>query len=568
MTAMLKKRLPVGIENFEKIRRDGFYYVDKTDLIKELLENRGEVNLFTRPRRFGKTLNMSMFQCFFEIGCDKSLFDGLRIAEESTLCETYMGKFPVISISLKGIDAADYETARNLMVKVVNEEARRFQFLTESSRLTDTDKMLFGQLLQKEMDDETLFCSLRELTELLRKHYEKQVIVLIDEYDVPLAKANELGYYDEMVRLIRGIFGSALKTNHNLYFAVLTGCLRVAKESIFTGVNNFNTFTITDVDFDEYFGFTDAEVKEMLEEYQLGSSYEDVREWYDGYRFGNVDVYCPWDVICYVNKRRTDPALQPQNYWLNTSGNEVVRHFIEALGDGVTKTEMERLIGGEIVQKEIHEEMTYHDLYADMGNVWSVLFMTGYLTQRGRADGNLYNLVIPNREIRNIFTEQIMKMFQEQAEQDGETLGRFCDALEQGNAEEVERCFTGYMRKTVSIRDTFVRKATKENFYHGMLIGLLGFKEGWTVMSNREAGDGFSDIQILIDDAETGIVIEVKYAQNGDLEAECQKALTQMRALHYEDGMRNAGMQKVFKYGIACWKKTCKVVVESEILVG
>ena len=568
MTAMLKKRLPVGIENFEKIRRDGFYYVDKTDLIKELLENWGEVNLFTRPRRFGKTLNMSMFQCFFEIGCDKSLFDGLRIAEESTLCETYMGKFPVISISLKGIDAADYETARNLMVKVVNEEARRFQFLTESSRLTDTDKMLFGQLLQKEMDDETLFCSLRELTELLRKHYEKQVIVLIDEYDVPLAKANELGYYGEMVRLIRGIFGSALKTNHNLYFAVLTGCLRVAKESIFTGVNNFNTFTITDVDFDEYFGFTDAEVKEMLEEYQLGSSYEDVREWYDGYRFGNVDVYCPWDVIYYVNKRRTDPALQPQNYWLNTSGNEVVRHFIEALGDGVTKTEMERLIGGEIVQKEIHEEMTYHDLYADMGNVWSVLFMTGYLTQRGRADGNLYNLVIPNREIRNIFTEQIMKMFQEQAEQDGETLGRFCDALEQGNAEEAERCFTGYMRKTVSIRDTFVRKATKENFYHGMLIGLLGFKEGWTVMSNREAGDGFSDIQILIDDAETGIVIEVKYAQNGDLEAECQKALTQMRALHYEDGMRNAGMQKVFKYGIACWKKTCKVVVESEILVG
>lgn len=568
MTAMLKKRLPVGIENFEKIRRDGFYYVDKTDLIKELLENWGEVNLFTRPRRFGKTLNMSMFQCFFEIGCDKSLFDGLRIAEESTLCETYMGKFPVISISLKGIDAADYETARNLMVKVVNEEARRFQFLTESSRLTDTDKILFGQLLQKEMDDETLFCSLRELTELLRKHYEKQVIVLIDEYDVPLAKANELGYYGEMVRLIRGIFGSALKTNHNLYFAVLTGCLRVAKESIFTGVNNFNTFTITDVDFDEYFGFTDAEVKEMLEEYQLGSSYEDVREWYDGYRFGNVDVYCPWDVICYVNKRRTDPALQPQNYWLNTSGNEVVRHFIEALGDGVTKTEMERLIGGEIVQKEIHEEMTYHDLYADMGNVWSVLFMTGYLTQRGRADGNLYNLVIPNREIRNIFTEQIMKMFQEQAEQDGETLGRFCDALEQGNAEEAERCFTGYMRKTVSIRDTFVRKATKENFYHGMLIGLLGFKEGWTVMSNREAGDGFSDIQILIDDAETGIVIEVKYAQNGDLEAECQKALTQMRALHYEDGMRNAGMQKVFKYGIACWKKTCKVVVESEILVG
>ena len=563
MTAMLKKRLPVGIENFEKIRRDGFYYVDKTDLIKELLENWGEVNLFTRPRRFGKTLNMSMFQCFFEIGCDKSLFDGLRIAEESTLCETYMGKFPVISISLKGIDAADYETARNLMVKVVNEEARRFQFLTESSRLTDTDKMLFGQLLQKEMDDETLFCSLRELTELLRKHYEKQVIVLIDEYDVPLAKANELGYYDEMVRLIRGIFGSALKTNHNLYFAVLTGCLRVAKESIFTGVNNFNTFTITDVDFDEYFGFTDAEVKEMLEEYQLGSSYEDVREWYDGYRFGNVDVYCPWDVICYVNKRRTDPALQPQNYWLNTSGNEVVRHFIEALGDGVTKTEMERLIGGEIVQKEIHEEMTYHDLYADMGNVWSVLFMTGYLTQRGRADGNLYNLVIPNREIRNIFTEQIMKMFQEQAEQDGETLGRFCDALEQGNAEEVERCFTGYMRKTVSIRDTFVRKATKENFYHGILLGILSFKDGWTVTSNRESGNGFSDILIQIDDSDTGIVIEVKYTEEGkSMESDCKAALKQIDEKNYTETLYQEGVKRILKYGIACQIKDCKVMLE------
>ena len=411
MTAMLKKRLPVGIENFEKIRRDGFYYVDKTDLIKELLENWGEVNLFTRPRRFGKTLNMSMFQCFFEIGCDKSLFDGLRIAEESTLCETYMGKFPVISISLKGIDAADYETARNLMVKVVNEEARRFQFLTESSRLTDTDKMLFGQLLQKEMDDETLFCSLRELTELLRKHYEKQVIVLIDEYDVPLAKANELGYYDEMVRLIRGIFGSALKTNHNLYFAVLTGCLRVAKESIFTGVNNFNTFTITDVDFDEYFGFTDAEVKEMLEEYQLGSSYEDVREWYDGYRFGNVDVYCPWDVINYCADHRNDRKMPPQNYWLNTSGNAIVRRFVD-MANIQTRNEIEQLIDGKTIIKEIYQELTYNELDSSIDHLWSVLFTTGYLTRKRQIEKNKYELCIPNKEIQELFIRQIQEWFQ------------------------------------------------------------------------------------------------------------------------------------------------------------
>lgn len=559
---MLKKRLPVGIENFEKIRRDGFYYVDKTDLIKELLENWGEVNLFTRPRRFGKTLNMSMFQCFFEIGCDQSLFDGLRIAEESTLCETYMGKFPVISISLKGIDAADYETARNLMVKVVNEEARRFQFLTESSRLTDTDKMLFGQLLQKEMDDETLFCSLRELTELLRKHYEKQVIVLIDEYDVPLAKANELGYYDEMVRLIRGIFGSALKTNHNLYFAMLTGCLRVAKESIFTGVNNFNTFTITDVDFDEYFGFTDAEVKEMLEEYQLGSSYEDVREWYDGYRFGNVDVYCPWDVINHVDRLCAEPDAEPQSYWINSSGNDLVKRFVDK-ADKTTRDELERLIAGETIEKQIRLELTYDEIDNSIDHLWSVLFTTGYLTKTGKVEKGVYQLVIPNKEVREVYVLQIQEWFRQTVQQEPEPVKGWLAALEHGEEEKAEQCLNRILGNTISIFDTKSHKNEKEIFYHGILLGLLRCKSNWLIRSNVESGDGFVDILIEPEDPDAGIIIELKYAQTfAGLENACEKALAQIREKRYEERLREDGREKILAYGIAFYKKRCKMMVQ------
>lgn len=562
MTAMLKKRLPVGIENFEKIRRDGFYYVDKTDLIKELLENWGEVNLFTRPRRFGKTLNMSMFQCFFEIGCDKSLFDGLRIAEESTLCETYMGKFPVISISLKGIDAADYETARNLMVKVVNEEARRFQFLTESNRLTDTDKMLFGQLLQKEMDDETLFCSLRELTELLRKHYEKQVIVLIDEYDVPLAKANELGYYDEMVRLIRRIFGSVLKTNHNLYFAVLTGCLRVTKESIFTGVNNFNTFTITDVDFDEYFGFTDAEVKEMLEEYQLGSSYEDVREWYDGYRFGNVDVYCPWDVINHVDRLCAEPDAEPQSYWINSSGNDLVKRFVDK-ADKTTRDELERLIAGETIEKQIRLELTYDEIDNSIDHLWSVLFTTGYLTKTGKVEKGVYQLVIPNKEVREVYVLQIQEWFRQTVQQEPEPVKGWLAALEHGEEEKAEQCLNRILGNTISIFDTKSHKNEKEIFYHGILLGLLRCKSNWLIRSNVESGDGFVDILIEPEDPDAGIIIELKYAQTfAGLENACEKALAQIREKRYEERLREDGREKILAYGIAFYKKRCKMMVQ------
>lgn len=567
--AEVVKKLPIGIESFEKIRRDGFYYVDKTGLIKELLENWGEANLFTRPRRFGKSLSMSMFQYFFEIGCDKSLFDGLEIAKDSYLCEQYMGKFPVVSISLKDIDANNYETARSMAIKVINQEARRLQFLLDSEKLSEYDKQLFSVLLQPDMDDKSLFYSLKEITELLCKHYEKKVIVLIDEYDVPLAKANERGYYDRMIDLIRNLFGTVLKTNDYLYFAVLSGCLRVAKESIFTGLNNFNVFSITDVEFDEYFGFTDAEVKEMLQYYHLENNYETVKEWYDGYRFGSVDVYCPWDVICYCSKHRKNKMLPPQNYWLNTSGNEVIKHFINDMNrqKTITRTEMERLIDGEAVQKEIRQELTYPELYSSSEHIWSALFMTGYLTQRGVPDGNLFQLAIPNREVRNIYTEQLLSLFKEEAADDGAALNAFCAALEKGNGDEVERQLTAYLSKTVSIRDTFARKPTKENFYHGILLGLLGFKAGWTVTSNREAGDGFSDIMIRIDGSELGIIIEVKYAER-QMEEVCRTALEQIDKMHYADDFRRDGFSVVLKYGIACNRKACKVLAEKKQLVN
>ena len=560
----VRKKLPIGIENFEEIFKEGFYYIDKTDMIKDLLNNWGKVNLFTRPRRFGKSLNMSMLKNFFEIGSDPSLFEDLKIAEETALCQEYMGRFPVISISLKGIGAGNYQTARNLVVKIINEEARRLQFLLDSRNLSIKDKELFGLLMEKDMTDETLMFSLREFSELLYKHYGKKVIILIDEYDVPLAKANEQGYYDEMIFLIRNMFEQALKTNEYLYFAVLTGCLRVAKESIFTGLNNLKVLSVTSVRFDEYFGFTDDEVQEVLTYYGLSEKYQTVKDWYDGYRFGSVEVYCPWDVINYCDDLLDNPEAEPKNYWSNTSSNDVVRHFIGTLDAGGTKREMEALIAGESVTKEIHEELTYNNLYDSMENIWSVLFMTGYLTYRGNPRGSSYPLVIPNMEIRNIYRDQIMEMFVKNVAGDGAYFRSFCDALKSGDAPEVEKLFSGYLRRTVSIRDTFVRKPTKENFYHGILLGILGYKTDWYVRSNRESGDGFSDISIEIEDEGIGIIIEVKYAEKSRMEAVCREALRQMESTGYAEQLKEDDCNTILKYGIACWKKQCRVMVETE----
>ena len=557
------KKLPIGIENFEEMRREDFYYVDKSHVIEQLLTQWGKVNLFTRPRRFGKSLNMSMLQSFFEIGKDKTLFDGLRISDNQELCEKYQGKFPVVSVSLKGINGATYEEARRFLIKIINEEARRLSVLSDSTELDETDHELLTQLKKKEMTNDSLVYSIRELTELLEKHYGSKVIVLIDEYDVPLAKANENGYYDEMVLLIRNLFENALKTNNSLKFAVLTGCLRIAKESIFTGLNNFKVYSITDKSFDETFGFTDAEVKELLRYYGQEKYYETVKEWYDGYRFGNVDVYCPWDVINFCSDHLADSGLEPKNYWANTSGNSVISHFIDSVGkpQKLTRMELEQLVNGGIVQKEINSELTYKELYSSIDNLWSTLFMTGYLTQRGEPSGNRYNLVIPNREIRNIITNHILKMFKENVKDDGKTVSDLCDALLNQNPEKVELIFTEYMKKTISIRDTFARKPTKENFYHGLLLGILGFKENWSVMSNRESGDGFGDILIRIEDEDVGIVIEVKYADDGNLQGECEKALQQIIDIRYTESLEQEGIHTIIKYGIACYRKKCKVLM-------
>ncbi|HJA66577.1 hypothetical protein B5F07_01060 [Lachnoclostridium sp. An169] len=566
---MTKKRLPVGIDSFEKIRSLDFYYVDKTRMIRDLLFKWGEVNLFTRPRRFGKTLNMSMLKAFFEVDCDRSLFDGLEITKETELCNNYMGQFPVISVSLKSVDGMSYQSARAALSRVIGNEARRFSCLSDSERLDSGDQKMYRALTDIKdgmftMSDEMLCDSLRTLSQLLAKHYGKNVILLIDEYDVPLDKAFHGGYYTEMVSLIRNVFGNALKTNPDLYFAVLTGCLRVAKESIFTGLNNLKVFSGTSARFDEYFGFTDREVRDMLEYYGLEDRYEAVKNWYDGYRFGNTDVYCPWDVISYCDELTDAEKTEPKNYWVNTSGNDAVRYLIGRAGNEVLKSEIETLVAGETVEKEIHEELTYNEIYSSVDNVWSLLYMTGYLTQHESSAGSRLRLCIPNMEIRSIFTGQILSMFKETAAADGERLGAFCSALESGDAAEVERIFTSYLEKTISIRDTFARKPTKENFYHGILLGILGYKDGWTVKSNKESGNGYSDILVRIEDEDTGIIIEVKYAEKGSLETVCRDALAQIDRNGYVDELRQEGCHVILKYGIACSRKVCRVVVDKE----
>lgn len=562
-------KLPIGIDNFEKIRTAGFFYVDKTGMIKELLNNWGEVNLFTRPRRFGKSLNMSMLKYFFEYGTDKALFDGLEIAGEQKLCDEYMGKFPVISISLKDVNGRNFDAARAGMSSVIGWEALRFRFLLESDKLDSREKEIYEQLVTIGKADQSSFVmsydvlanSLYNLSVLLHKHYDQKVIILIDEYDVPLDKAQQFGYYDEMVSVIRNMFSKTLKSNASLQFAVLTGCLRVSKESIFTGLNNPRILSITNARFSEHFGFIDREVKNLLSYYGLSEKYDVVKEWYDGYFFGNMEVYCPWDVINYCDALLADPDAQPQNYWSNTSSNDIVRNLIRRADKPSAMREIEQLIAGESVAKEIRQELTYRELYDSIDNLWSILFTTGYLTQAGKPDGDVFQLRIPNMEIRKIFTTQIYKWFQESAEKDGETLNAFCEALKNGDAPEVERQFHEYLKKTISIRDTSVRKSKKENFYHGILLGLCAYKDSWAVSSNRESGDGYSDILIEDVDSDIGIVIEVKYPENEDLEAGCAGALEQIEKRNYEEVLRDDGMTTILKYGIACYKKRCKVAL-------
>lgn len=562
-----KKKLPVGVDSFSKLIRQNFYYIDKTDLLMNLLNNWAEVNLFTRPRRFGKSLNMSMMQTFFEIGCDKTLFDGLKISEEKELCQEYMGQFPVISVSLKGVEGQNFQEALAAMKWIIGQEALRFRFLLDSSRLSAEDKEIYRQLIEVGkgesglfiMSNDTLGASLKILSDLLCRHYGKGVILLIDEYDVPLDKAFQYGYYDQMVSLLRIVFGNVLKTNSSLYFAVLTGCLRISKESIFTGLNNLKTLTITNAQFDEYFGFTDKEVREMLSYYELEEHYETMKEWYDGYRFGKTDVYCPWDAINFCDDLRADDEAYPQNYWSNTSGNAIVHRLLNK-ADSVTKNEIENLIAGNEIIKEIHQELTYSELNQSVENLWSVLFTTGYLTQRGRVDGRKYRLAIPNREIRELFITQIREWFRQTSRNDTGTLETFCQAFPQKNAAKIEELLNEYLWHTISIRDISGREK-KENFYHGILLGLLRYKENWLIKSNAESGEGYSDILIEIPESRTGIIIEIKYAEGAAFDLSCHKAVEQIREKHYDAILLEDGMENIIKYGIAFYKKRCKVLL-------
>ncbi len=561
------KMLPVGLEDFQEIRSNGFYYIDKTKLIEQLLENWSKVNLFIRPRRFGKTLNMSMLKNFFEIGTDRALFEGLFISDNKELCEKYMGKYPVIFLSMKGVDGLTFEAARYRLTELIGVEAERFAFLSESTKLTDNERKKYDAIInlvngKYSMDVDVLISSLQTLSQLLYKHYDQKVIILIDEYDVPLDKAFQHGYYQEIVSLIRGLFGQALKTNSFLQFAVLTGCLRVSKESIFTGLNNFKVYAADDVRYDEEFGFTNKEVTKLLADYNLQEHFTEIKEWYDGYRFGNADIYCPWDVINYVDDLMSNPKAQPKAYWINSSGNDLVKCFIDK-ADTTTKDEIEQLISGTPIEKSVRLELTYDEIDTSIDNMWSVLFTTGYLTQNGNDDKGLYKLVIPNKEVREVFILQIRDWFTRVvANEHASTEKINCGFLE-GKAEEIQKELMMFLGETISVLDTKARNEEKENFYHGILLGILKSNPAWAVKSNRESGDGFADIIVKPKNPDTGIIIELKYARSiHDLDNACERALEQIKERRYEEDLREEDRNDILAYGIAFYKKRCRVAVE------
>ena len=553
-------KLPVGIDDFKKIREAGFYYVDKTKLIEQLLQSWGEVTLFTRPRRFGKTLNMSMLKSFFEIGAEKSLFQGLYISEKEKLCAEYMGKYPVIFLSLKGVEGLHFADAQKMLMTIINNEVRRHYYLKTSDKLTVEDRKQFEKMLLNE--DVNLVDSLRLLSQLLYLHYDQKVVILIDEYDVPLDKAFKSGYYQEMVSLIRGLFGQALKTNEFLQFAVLTGCLRVSKESIFTGLNNFEINSIVDIEHEEGFGFTDAEVMQMLKYYHCTNRYSDIKEWYDGYHFGNADIYCPWDVINFVKKLLTDSNAKPSAFWINSSGNDLVKLFVDK-ADQSTKDEIERLVAGESVTKRIRLDLTYDEIENSIDNVWSVLFTTGYLTNIGNPESGVYELVIPNREVHEVFVLQIQEWFQRSVAKE-ESMPEFSKAILEADAEGLQKQLNVIMSRMISVLDTKAREEQKENFYHGLLLGLLrGSNPDWLIKSNRESGDGYSDILIEPENPDAGIIIEVKHAASiGGLDKACENAMAQIKNRRYDEALRENGRCEILAYGIAFHKKRCRVVCE------
>ena len=563
-------KLPVGIDNFEKIRQNGFYYVDKTSLIEQLFSNWGEVNLFTRPRRFGKTLNMSMLKYFFEIGTDRSLFDGLHISSNEKICSEHMGKYPVIFLSLKNAEGLNFDTAKYQMVELIAREAERFPFLAKDTNLSDRDREKYRVLTafadgHYQMSDDVLYGSLQTLSELLYKHFNQKTVILIDEYDVPLDKAFQHGYYREMVALIRALFGRALKTNEALAFAVLTGCLRVSKESIFTGLNNFKILSITDSRFDEQFGFTDKEVQRLLADYHLEARFSETKEWYDGYRFGNVDVYCPWDVINHIDRIKDDPNARPEAYWINTSGNDLVKRFVDK-ANRTTRNEIEQLIAGNAIEKMLRLDLTYDEIDNSIENLWSVLFTTGYLTQTGMTEDGAYRLVIPNREICEVFKLQIQEWFKKSIFSNAEQLTAFWKAFEEGNTDGVEMYLNRIMSNSISVFDIKTGEGKKEISYHNLLVGILTGNADWLVKSNVEAGEGFADIIVETEDPNAGIVVELKYTKDYDeMEQACRAALDQINDRRYQEYLLNDGRKDITLYGIVFCKKRCKAIASGNL---
>ena len=554
---MEEKKLPVGIDNFEKLREEDFYYVDKTGLIRDLLNNWGEVNLFTRPRRFGKTLNMSMLKCFFEIGGDKRIFDGLAISREKALCDAYMGKYPVVFLSLKDVDGLTFEDAYERLKQLIRNEAFRLAALRESTAITDEEKSAYLRIISENSTFADITGSLRMFCALLEKHYGQKVFLLIDEYDVPLDKAYAHGYYDRMIDLIRSMFGLALKTNDSLFFAVLTGCLRVSKESIFTGLNNLMVHSISDMNFDEYFGFTDSEVGDMLAYYGLESHHEEARRWYDGYRFGEQDVYCPWDVINYCYMLRVDPEAEPKLYWLNTSGNELVRSLIDKTKSGTTRMEVEELIAGNTITKQINEQLTHNEIKSSVNNIWSLLYMTGYLTIAQRPTGGRYTLRIPNYEVKQIFMQQVLEWFGDKAIAEADQLSGFYAAFEKGDTETITSYLNKQLIATVSYYDAY------ESFYHGFLLALLNTCASWQVASNVETGIGRGDIIVEREDGVLGFVVEIKEIKDRNrLDAACDAAMKQIEEKDYTAVLRRYGVEEIWAYGIAFCEKRCRVIAK------
>lgn len=559
------KKLPIGIEFFREFKSDNFYYVDKTGFIADLLRTRGSVNLFTRPRRFGKSLNMDMLKSFFEVGTDPSLFEGLEISKNPELCRQYMGKYPTISLSLKDVAGDDFQTAYDMLGACISEEAERFSFLLDSDRLTQSQKIKFQKLLNENFEKSSVLCgSIRLMTEVLSRHYGIPALILIDEYDVPLDKAYQAGYYRQMINLIRSLFSQALKTNPNMYFAVITGCLQIARESIFTGLNNFKVRSISNADCAEYFGFTDTEVRKMLKYYDIEERFPDMKEWYDGYHFGNADVYCPWDVVSQCDLLRVSKDAAMESHWVNSSSNAIVRDILGNATEAV-KADIERLISGEAVEKEIVPELTYTDLENPEPKIrqtylWSVLFASGYLTDAKKPNGRIHQLVIPNKEILGIYEEKVRSWFEAKVTGNSEQWRQFCIAIKTGDAPNVQRYFNEFLSASISFRDTAVRKELKENFFHGMLLSLLKAEENWIVKSNAESGIGYTDIKLIIPSEKTGCIIEVKYAENGTFDASCQEAPAQIADNDYAASLQQEGIQTIHKYGIACYKKTCRVM--------